>query len=349
MGSGSFVFPAPFFAPNRKTMASPATLSIQAEALVAAGSAADAYRLLTGGLATKDPDALFTLALWRLSGAIIPRDLSLSRNLFGQAAGFGHPQATQIHANFLANGTGGPPDWPGAMELLERMARVDPAAVEQLDLIGRMALDPAGAPHAFPPATLLSDQPDIRCIHGLFSASECAYLIRLAEPWLQPAVVIDPRTGRQMPNSVRTSDSASFPFIEENPAIHALNRRIASATDTEVAAGEPLQVLRYRDGQEYRPHLDAVASDANQRVLTALIYLNEGYSGGETQFLRTGLRFKGCVGDALIFWNVLADGRPDELTQHAGLPVTSGEKLLASRWIRARPFVLTPPIPILAV
>ena len=57
-------------------------------------------------------------------------------------------------------------------------------------------------------------------------------------------------------NPVRTSDAMVFPWIAESPAVHALNRRIAAATGTIPAQGEPLQVLRYRRGQQYRPHLD---------------------------------------------------------------------------------------------
>jgi len=46
---------------------------------------------------------------------------------------------------------------------------------------------------------------------------------------------------------------------------------------------------------------------------------------------------KGSTGDALIFRNVDASGRPDPAARHAGLPVIRGEKLIASRWIRERP------------
>jgi prolyl 4-hydroxylase len=53
------------------------------------------------------------------------------------------------------------------------------------------------------------------------------------------------------------------------------------------------------------------------------------------------------VGDALLFRNADADGRPDPLALHSGLPVTRGVKYLASRWIRAEPFHYPPPRPLL--
>ena len=75
---------------------------------------------------------------------------------------------------------------------------------------------------------------------------------------LAPAVVVDPATGRQRPDPVRISDSVGFTLPLENPAVHALNRRIAAASGTRAAQGEPLQVLRYRPGGEYKPHFDAI-------------------------------------------------------------------------------------------
>jgi prolyl 4-hydroxylase len=67
-----------------------------------------------------------------------------------------------------------------------------------------------------------------------------------------------------------------------------------------------------------------------------LVYLNEGFEGGETGFPALKTRYKGRKGDALFFWNVGPDGSPDKRTLHAGLPPVSGEKWLLSQWIRFR-------------
>jgi prolyl 4-hydroxylase len=319
----------------------------QADALLAAGRALEAYRLLTAAQARVDPEALFALADWRLAGQVIRRDLAAARDLFRRAAEAGHEEGARNHAAFVANGTGGPPDWPGALELLGRFPY--PGAEAQRAMIGRMRLTPSGDPLEVPAGTELSESPRASAFPALFSAAECDFLIAEARPWLEPSIVIDPQSGRALRNPVRTSDGMSFALVLENPAIHALNRRLAAVTGTEAKQGESLQVLRYRPGQEYKPHFDAVAGEPNQRILTVLVYLTDDYEGGETLFLRTGLRFKGRRGDALVFRNALADGRADEMSQHAGLPVTKGEKLIASRWIRARPFVFPPPRPLLDV
>jgi prolyl 4-hydroxylase len=100
-------------------------------------------------------------------------------------------------------------------------------------------------------------------------------------------------------------------------------------------------VLSYAPGQEYRQHSDAIGGVApnQQRVLTFLVYLNEDYEGGETAFPAAGIKVRGRTGDGLLFRNASAEGVPDPCAVHAGLPVTSGAKLIASRWIRAAPLV----------
>jgi hypothetical protein len=73
-----------------------------------------------------------------------------------------------------------------------------------------------------------------------------------------------------------------------------------------------------------------------QRFMTVLIYLNEGYESGETEFPLIGVRYKGRKGGALHFRNLDPAGAPDRQTLHAGLAPTKGEKWLLSQWIRDR-------------
>ena len=70
---------------------------------------------------------------------------------------------------------------------------------------------------------------------------------------------------------------------------------------------------------------------------TFLVFLNEDFEGGETEFPKAGIAFRGRTGDGLFFANVTRDGRPDPLTLHAGRPPTRGEKWILSQWIRERP------------
>lgn len=228
------------------------------------------------------------------------------------------------------------------MTLLRAAADNDPEAAKQLKLIEQMELGPTGEPPDNYDSQTFCEAPEVRLFPSLFSAAECRYIIDVATPALRPSFVIDPVTGGEVPNPVRTSEGTAFPFVDENPAVHALNRRLAAASRTDVRAGEPLQVLRYARGQQYREHSDALPGVAptQQRVLTFLVYLNEDYEGGETVFPRLSVKVRGRLGDGLLFRNASAQGAPDPRALHAGLPVTQGVKHLASRWIRATPLIL---------
>lgn len=175
-------------------------------------------------------------------------------------------------------------------------------------------------------------------VQGLLAPEECRYLMTLAEPRLQPSVIVDPTTGRRRPDPVRKSLGASFGPLEEDIIVHAINRRIARASGTDVQCGEPLHTLCYHAGDQYLPHVDTLPGESNQRAVTVLVYLNDDYVGGETEFDQIGQRFRGRQGDALIFRNLDGAGRPDPQTRHAGLPIITGRKWLATRWIRIRQY-----------
>ena len=303
-----------------------------------AGRVAEAVAHLRDAGLAGDASAFVELAMWFLQADGVARDLRVARELFGRAAAMGERRARMVHLSLVANGTGGPPDWGEALRLLRAAARDDAVAAREVELIAAMDIDERGDPRRPPTGRELQQRPATHLFAGLLTAAECDAIAAAALPALAPSVVIHPDTGQAIAHPVRTSDNAAFPWVDETPFLHAINRRLAAASRTDVAAGEPLQVLRYRPGQEYKPHFDAIAAADNQRVLTMLAYLNAGYAGGETLFLSTGLRVSGATGDVLMFRNADADGRPDPHSQHAGLPVTSGEKLIASRWIRQRRF-----------
>lgn len=308
--------------------------------LLATGQAQQAMELLGRQARQGDAGALEMLAEMALTGEVVHRDLALSRDLYAKAARVGSVSAAAIHRAFVANGTGGPRDWTHAIRLLRDASSTDPQAAEDLAIIADMSVDPDGQPTEPFVFEQMSTSPDVKLFRGLLSAGECNFLVRRSTPRMQPSLVVDPLTGEQVPNPVRTSHAAFFPLMAESPAIHALNRRLAAASGTKVEQGEPLQVLRYSPGQEYRPHLDAIADIDNQRILTFLVYLNDDYGGGETEFLAAGLKVKGAKGDGLLFRNADVAARPDPRAKHAGLLVDSGEKYLASRWIRERPMAL---------
>lgn len=309
----------------------------QAFALSEAGRNDEAVALIRALAGQGDTEAVFTLAdmLWR--GVLVPEDRPAGRKLFHQASDQGHPIALRATTNLMASGVAGPRDWPGALRRLAEEARGDYRRAHMLSVIEAMDLTPDGEPRAIPEPRLLSQSPHVLFFPALLTPAECEFLHVVAEPSYEPSMIgnDDPPYRR---DPVRTSDGATMHLLIEDPAIHALNRRIAKAAGVPVDHGEPLHILRYRPGQEYKRHFDWSPGATNQRILTALVYLNEEYSGGETDFPRGGFRVRGRRGDCILFRNMGPDRQADPMSQHAGLPVTAGTKFLATRWIREQPW-----------
>ena len=169
----------------------------------------------------------------------------------------------------------------------------------------------------------------------------CDYLINTATPRLTPSGVVDPRTGSALRSELRTSYSMHFqPNMYDAPVAVAL-RQIARIAGEPPEHAEPLGVLRYGPGQEYRPHYDYYNDDQHeaQRTTTVFVYLNQVSEGGGTDFPRLGVVVGPERGKAVKFLNCGPDGKPNPETLHAGLPVIRGEKWLATLWFWDRPFL----------
>ena len=306
-------------------------------ALWEAGQAQEALVLFRQLAEAKDPDALFTMAdfFWRGAPGV-PMDNFRARRIFEVASAVGHAMGRNAVTNMAASGCAGLRDWEQAVARLRVEAQDDPRRAHMLWLIDQMALTPEGDPAQLPQGELLSEAPHVTLYRGAFTQAECDYLVIVAEPSFEPSEVVA-TDGSSIRDPIRNSDGGTFHWLIEDPATHALSRRLAAISGTHVSQAEPMQILRYRPGQEYKRHLDYQPGAENQRILTALVYLNEAYTGGETFFVKVGMQVRGHFGDCIVFRNTIDGERADPMSEHAGLPVTAGTKLLASRWIRARP------------
>ena len=203
------------------------------------------------------------------------------------------------------------------------------------------------SPPAGPEPRSLHDLPRVEAFSGALSPLECDYLIALSAPLMQPSKVVDADEAGSVAAGYRTSDGAVLlPAHMDFPAVCMMGS-LSKMAGIAPEQGEFLSLLRYRPGQEYRPHHDYLLPDAadysrvktcGQRHATLLTYLNSGYAGGETVFPDLGITYKGEPGGALYFQNAEASGAPLPASLHAGAPVTSGEKWLMTLWCREKPF-----------
>ncbi len=305
----------------------------QAIALSNAGRNAEAVQLIRQVAATGEAEALGVLAEMTWRGGLVAQDPKQARRFFEQAAARGHGKSNLILTNLLASGVAGNRNWRQSLERLGTEARQMPARRKALSLIEAMDIDSDGNPNTVPEGKRLSDDPEVVHFAQLLNPAECRYLMEATGDQFEPSMVYD--SNRQLVrDEIRTSDGSAIHWLIEDPAVVALNRRIAAVSGSHYDGGEALALLRYSPGQEYRPHFDFVEGAENRRILTALLYLNDDYEGGETEFVRTGLKVKGKTGDVLLFRNDGAGTGPNPNSEHAGLPVTKGAKYLATRWIR---------------
>ncbi|HMF15334.1 MAG TPA: 2OG-Fe(II) oxygenase [Gemmataceae bacterium] len=189
--------------------------------------------------------------------------------------------------------------------------------------------------------------PDIVLFADVLSDAECSELIQRSRSKLKRSTLFDRATGKAIVAEGRTSYGVNV-GVEEDEFIARIDRRLSELLRWPVDHGEGLQVLRYAVGQQYRPHFDfflpgSTGSAINmarggQRVATLVTYLNDVEDGGETIFPEIGLSVLPRRGHAVYFAYYDFRNQTDPLTHHGGAPVQQGEKWIATKWLRERPW-----------
>lgn len=270
------------------------------------------------------PRGWFTLGVWLMEGRHVAADPALARACLDRAASADYPLAGQLRDALTA----APAD---AMKALQLQA------------------DPAASPE---PSTVtpevLSRSPKIELLRRFVPVEVRAHLIARARPMIEPSRVLT-RSGSLERDTIRTSgDTSLLPELLDVSVWHLLER-LHRAVDIPVENGEPLIVLQYTPGTEYKPHYDYFdpadpgystgLRAGGQRIYTLLTYLNDVEAGGATTFPELGIEVAPEAGTVLAFRNVDEQGNVDSRTLHAGLPVQAGDKWLATRWIRSGAFI----------
>ncbi len=195
--------------------------------------------------------------------------------------------------------------------------------------------------------------PLIQVIDDFVSPTERAHIIGQAEGRLETALV-------SAVGAAKTSDgrTGSVAWIkhDQTPIVRGLVKRVSNLVGIPVRHAESLQVVHYAETEQYRPHFDAYdlatekgrqrTEKGGQRLVTALLYLNEVEDGGGTVFPKLDLEIDARPGRMVIFHNI-TDPTAEDLTRnprslHGGSPVWGGEKWACNLWFRARPYQVGP-------
>lgn len=264
---------------------------------------------------------LSSTSLWRF------RNWDESLDYLMQAATLGHTQA-QRALQILAAGPTSRPVESGDWLALR----------ESIDIDSWMQV---------PEAEALRESPRVQVFRHFLAPAACDWLIEQVRNGLSRATIYDKRTGGHTRDGRRTNSHCDLGVENSGILTFVLRARIGAITSRPELAMEVPKVLHYQPGETFAEHYDYLTPNEpafaqelamrGQRAQTFLVYLNDGFEGGETTFPELDLAFKGGKGDALLFANVDDGGIADPRTRHAGLPPTSGEKWLFSQWIRDLP------------
>jgi len=267
-----------------------------------------------------NPQALTALAHAQAVGFLTSRNVDLALDNLARAASVG---------------------WPDALRELQFLARKPVSNAAKL----RSAVN-VKALQKPPQRRALLEAPRVRVFERFATPDECDWLIARGRSGLAPARVYEDSGAAMRSHEGRTNTEADFELEASDIVLSLIHDRIARATAVPVEHFEVAKLLHYDPGQTFMRHsdflkpgadMDAEIEARGQRVATFLLYLSDDYDGGETEFIDVGFKFKARKGDALMFLNVDANGEPDPMSMHAGVPTTRGEKWVLSLWLRGKP------------
>ena len=329
----------------------------------------EAINDLARGTQAGDPHCARQLGLRLFTGDRAPLLPEPGLRFLGEACEGGLPEAAARAAGLLGLGLHTPPNWPLALQWLARSAQAGWQTAQQqlLALCEDRGLAQRSAEAARPDWTAIAaavdlaswrhspdiiikcDQPRVAAVPQMLRTEICQVLIDLVDRnRLMRAQVYDPIAQRNIVAAHRDNTLVTYD-IHEVELLHLLvQARMAAACGIPERHMEMPNLLHYWPGEQIRNHYDFVdpASTPDyageiarngQRVVTFLIYLNDDYEGGTTDFPQLGISHKGTRGEGLYFINALPDLSPDLRMLHAGCPPTRGEKWLVTQFVRSRP------------
>lgn len=329
------------------------------DALDAQGRHTEAIAALARATGAGDVHAMAALGARLLVGDRGPSiPVEGARFLF-EAAQRGHPDAQERAAALLAGGVHVPQSWPSALRMLG-MAAANRSRSARLQL---SAMTGVQGPQADweklasqvdlpmwlgkPPVERVTDDATILRFPELLTDPVCNWLIDSSRGCLVRARVYDPIGQHETVSEMRSNTTATFGLAAVGVLHFLIQARMASGCGIPLTHFEAPAVLHYDVGEQITPHFDFIDPRSpdyeqqvkvqGQRILTFLVYLNDGYEAGETAFPEIGFEHRGSRREGLLFANVDAAGKPDLRMRHAGKAPTSGEKWVFSQFIRRNP------------
>lgn len=191
--------------------------------------------------------------------------------------------------------------------------------------------------------TIICKDPLVYTISNFISEEECDHFVEISKPKMKRSVVSDDKKGTV--SKGRTGQNCWLQHYTDQTTGKTA-QRIAEVIGMPVENAESYQVVYYNAGQKYDQHYDAYHKNnsdkskrclrqGGQRVITALIYLNNVEQGGHTSFPNMNIKVEPEKGKLLIFHNCYEGTTNVHVNSlHAGTAPTKGEKYAFNLWFR---------------
>lgn len=197
-----------------------------------------------------------------------------------------------------------------------------------------------------PLLTFSSTASSVEHLRTNLTSQLAAQVIQKARKILQQAEVYTPTQVRSI-DKVRNNQQCPTGAPCQDILFASIERYVTYSLGKLLAHAEPLILYRYGPGEEYKWHCDFIPDHHSQsktelklfgqRAATAILYLSEDFTGGETAFKVWQREEKGRLGSLIYFNNLLSDGKPNPDSVHCGKPVQAGEKWITTMWFRQNP------------
>ncbi|WP_158088523.1 prolyl hydroxylase family protein [Colwellia polaris] len=203
--------------------------------------------------------------------------------------------------------------------------------------------------------TDLISAPDIignnKYTHNMpFKVEQLNNIITHCAPLLKDVSLFGGEGKNSKNENIRNNSHYPTPLPNDSMALALLENLLAKSAGIPITFAEPPVVLKYLPEQYYQwhydhiyPHTASIAqhiSQFGQRVKTAIFYLNDDFTGGETEFKTPLITVKPACNKVLIFDNCDHEENRDVSSIHRGKSVTTGEKWIVTLWFRNKPFWL---------
>ena len=165
-------------------------------------------------------------------------------------------------------------------------------------------------------------------LDNFLSKEECKFLIKYYE------------SNTENIEKFRDVFPLTLHFVEKLNFLTFKLNRIAEEFGAQI---DWFQIVKWPKNSFQELHFDTAKKET---ILSSIVYLNDNFTEGETEFTKLNIKIKPKKGKALLFFNCNLHknsnitGLCDVIknSEHAGLPVKSGEKWIANFWIRLKSF-----------